>query len=129
MSTSGIIFAAVAGVISVLWILAPLFMKSAQAAGETIMMQKQRERLLVYYDQVLRTIQDLDEDFNMGKLTEDTYAESREQHVQRGIQILQALDEMPEIQVAPQVQLSDEELDARIEAEIASYLTAKTGNA
>ena len=129
MSNVGIVFAAVAGIISILWILSPMLRKQDQVQAETIVMQKQRERLLVHYEQVLRTIRDLDEDFQMGKLTEDIYGESREQNVNRGIQILQALDEMPEIEVAPQSKMSDEELDARIEAEIASYLTAKTGNA
>ena len=56
------------------------------------LLEKQRERLLIYYERVLRNIRDLDEDHALGKIDEDEYTREREEWAQRGVQVLQALD-------------------------------------
>lgn len=126
MSNVGIIISVTAALVGLVWVIFPLLGGRSNTEAASIVQQKQREALPVRYEQVLRTIRDLDEDQAMGKLAPGIYEETREGWVQTGTQILQALDDMPPIEAHA---LSDEALDERIEAEIARYLTAKAGQA
>jgi hypothetical protein len=53
----------------------------------------QHDRLLGLYERVLTTIRDLDEDYSTGKMPEESYRQEREIWSQRGVEVLQALDE------------------------------------
>ncbi len=128
MSTAGILISFIGGLLGGLVIVLPLIFREDVAPTEDTLIQAQREYLLVYYEQVLRTMRDLDEDYDTGKLAEAMYLESREQWIQSGTQILQALDELPTPQVNTATKLGTNEINQRIEAEIQRYLTAKAGN-
>lgn len=95
MSIEGLLISLVLVVATVAWVLWPFLQR--QPAGYTsddIILHKQRERLLVYYERVLTNLRDLDEDHITGKIHDDEYRVEREEWVQRGIQVLKAIDEL-----------------------------------
>ncbi len=54
--------------------------------------ERQRERLKLYYERVLRNIHDLDEDHTTGKLNDVEYRAERERWVKRGVAALKAVE-------------------------------------
>ena len=87
------------------------------------------ESLYEQRDVLYTTIRDLDFDYDTGKLTEEDYLSQREMWVQRGINILKALDALQQQMrdTAPAVDLrapipagTNGDLDAQIEAAVAS---------
>ncbi len=130
MSTEGVLIWAFLAVVVAGWTLYPWLRRqsiSLQAAEE----EKQYERLRVLYERVLSNLRDLDEDHDTGKINDADYAEERELWVQRGIQVLHALDEHEGIQngkakkptrpvKADKADKADKTDDA-IEAAIAAY--------
>ena len=126
MSVEALIISLTLLAITGLWIAAPFFDKSRQQAAEST--QKQRDRLLLHYERALGNIRDLDEDYATGKIQPESYAAEREQWVQRGIQILMALDEVSAKQapVASKSSTADVErsIDNRIEAAVQAHRQA-----
>ncbi|MEP7290517.1 MAG: hypothetical protein ABI835_01985, partial [Chloroflexota bacterium] len=61
MSPQGALFALLLALFVIAWIVMPLLQRSAKTEADPLL-EKQRERLLVYYERVLRNIHDLDED-------------------------------------------------------------------
>lgn len=124
MSVPGLIFALLLALVVVVWIALPLF-ERARRPPEDALLTKQRERLLVYYERVLRNLRDLDEDHALGKLGEAEYTAEREAWAQRGVQVLQALDTLAErSMIAPTAAEDtavDHAIDDAIEAQIQRY--------
>lgn len=125
MSLEGLIIALTLLVLVSLWNAAPLFQSGQQ--GDAASTQRQRERLLVHYERVLSSIRDLEEDHATGKIQSVDYAQEREQSVQRGIQILMALDQLGGRTPAPRKTETranaeiERSVDRQIEAAVAAY--------
>jgi hypothetical protein len=127
MSMAGVLFFLAVTVVTTLLVVIPLLRRDTDLDGQDIRLQKQRERLLVYYERVLTNLRDLDEDHATGKMPDDTYAMEREEWMQRGVQVLKALDSLEDHSMIPasvhdEVAI-DEAIDQTIEAAIASYRT------
>jgi hypothetical protein len=125
MSTEGILLAIVLTGLSLAWVVAPLVRERSARSRSHDAYAKRRERLLVYYERVITNIRDLDEDYTTGKLAQDEYATEREDWVQRGIQVLKALDALEADAPPDEPLLTDEaaidrEIDSVIEAAVAA---------
>lgn len=126
MSTQGILIAVLLAAISLTWVVAPLVRSASGRSRADDVLLKRRERLLIYYERVITNIRDLDEDRATGKIAEADYADEREGWVQRGIQVLKALDgladEPPAIHTSQPVDEAaiDRDIDTSIEAAIAA---------
>lgn len=129
MSTTGILFGLLLAAFVLMWIVLPLFQKRRgepeSATGDDLLVEKQRERLLIYYERVLRNIRDLDEDHALGKIDAVEYQQEREEWAQRGAQVLQALDTLPAKEVIAQTPANDtavdNAIDDAIEAAVRQY--------
>ncbi|MFN8449820.1 MAG: hypothetical protein U0521_14860 [Anaerolineae bacterium] len=128
MSLPGLLFALLLTAFVLVWIVMPLLRREAKSDDDPLLV-KQRERLLVYYERVLRNIRDLDEDHTLGKLDEAQYATEREEWAQRGAQVLQALDTIADrtmIAVTPAEDAAvDRAIDDSIEAAVKRYRQRK----
>src|ERR1043165_4551965 len=124
MSVQGLLFALLLALFVIAWIVMPLLQRSRQGADDPLK-EKQRERLLIYYERVLRNIHDLDEDHALGKIDEGEYARDREEWTERGVQVLQALDTITEKEVIAETSADDASvdhaIDDAIEAAIQTY--------
>ncbi len=124
MSIEGLIVSVILLTLVALWVAAPLLRTDTRQKADEAHLQKQRERLLIYYERVLTNLRDLDEDYSTGKMPEGDYALEREEWVQRGIQVLKALDMLDEhtfIDSPPADDVAvDEAIDHAIEAAIAA---------
>lgn len=128
MSLEGWVFALLLALFVLAWVLMPLFSREkAQAEGDPLP-EKQRERLLVYYERILRNIRDLDEDHALEKIAEDEYLRERAEWAERGVQVLQALDALPQretVAAAPSANSAaaadDDAIDEMIEAAVRRY--------
>jgi hypothetical protein len=102
----------------------PLLRRESETGAESLHLQKQRERLLAYYERVLTNLRDLDEDHATGKMTDDAYATEREDWMQRGVEVLKTLDTLDDHSVVPasvhDEAAVDEAIDDAIETAIAA---------
>jgi hypothetical protein len=124
MSAGGLAFAAVALLLALAWISAPYWRGTSRRAADDDTLAIQRDRLLIYYERVLTNLRDLDEDHATGKMPDADYSLEREEWVQRGIQVLKALDKLDEEQaVAPgaDAEAIDRAIETDIEAAVAAY--------
>lgn len=97
MSVAGLLISSLIVVVVGLWVFIPLLRQpdaGANMSEAASFIAQQRERLVILYERSLRNINDLDEDFNLGKLDQDEYARDREALVQRGIAALQGLERL-----------------------------------
>ncbi|MCC7449462.1 MAG: hypothetical protein IT324_18730 [Anaerolineae bacterium] len=99
MSIEGLVVTVTLMVIVILWVGAPLLRRGTTqqkhnkaTAGQSG--QQQLDRLLTDYARVLNNLRDLDEDHATGKIQTETYEQEREQAVQRGVQLLMAIDKL-----------------------------------
>jgi len=122
MSGAGLAFGLVILLAALAWIGAPLLRREKHKA-EDAGAERQRDRLLLVYERVLNTIRDLDEDHSTGKIGQADYEAERETWVQRGIQVLKALDRLDAQHVydAPD---DDEAIDRAIDDEIEQAVAA-----
>jgi hypothetical protein len=115
---------AIFALIGVAMILKPLLTSARiTAPGE----ERTTEELESMYQTVLDTIHSLDEDYNTGKLAAASYQAERTYWVERGVQLLAALDKKDDIDLTsdkPDI-VSDEHLDDAIEQALAAYRNAK----
>ena len=120
MSYEGLFVSLVIAAVVVWLIASPLLRRDKRRTGIDA---QARERLLTYYERVLTNIRDLDEDHATGKLLDADHATEREAWVQRGIQVLRALDELDAgtITVDLDEAAVDEATDAALEAAIRAY--------
>lgn len=125
MSIEGIIVSLVILLLAAAIVALPLWRGRGQAAAANALLQKQRERLLVYYERVLTNIRDLDEDYTTGKIASENYTQERETWMQRGIQVLRALDDLHSHSLihgaVKDTAAADEAIDSAIEASIQAY--------
>src|SRR5258706_14519590 len=94
MSVAGLVFGLILLLAALIWIGTPLLRREKFRLEDNVVLQKQRERLLLIYERVLTNIRDLDEDHTTGKMQTADYESERETWVQRGIQVLKAMDNM-----------------------------------
>ncbi|HRL14676.1 MAG TPA: hypothetical protein PKX07_22530 [Aggregatilineales bacterium] len=104
------------------FVLLPLLRRRRAANAETAL-ATQRDRLVVYYERVLRNVQDLDEDYQTGKLNAGEYEAEREQWVQRGVAALKAMEDSHALVAAAPADTAvlDREIEAAIEAAVGAY--------
>jgi len=124
MSLPGLIMGLVIVVGVLLFVAGPLFQRPITTTSDDVLIEKQRERLLIVYERVLGNIRDLDEDHTTHKMSDEDYTNERELWVQRGIQVLKTLDaldakNMVTTSVSPED--IDRAIDKRIEAAVAAY--------
>lgn len=128
MSLPGIVFALLLAAFVIVWVGLPLLRRDTSTEADPLL-SKQRERLLVYYERVLRNIHDLDEEHALGKINDEQYAVDREDWTQRGVQVLQALDTIADralIAATPAEDAAvDRAIDDTIEAAIQRYRQQK----
>lgn len=115
MSLPGLLFALLLTAFVLLWIVTPILQRRNAASADDALLDKQRERLLIYYERVLRNIHDLDEDYALAKTDEADYQREREEWAQRGAQVLQALDTLPGGQVIAPTPAEDTAVDNAID--------------
>lgn len=89
MSIEALVLTLTLTAICALWIAAPLLRNARGLSGKEAL---ERDRLLTAYDRLLTNIRDLDEDFATGKIAAEAYQPEREALIQRGIDMLTALD-------------------------------------
>lgn len=124
MSSAGWLLAAALLLLALVWVLRPLLRPDRRQSGDALLLQKQRERVLLVYERVLTNIRDLDEDHSTGKMPSADYAFERELWVQRGIQALRTLDELDAqraVTASGDVETIDRAIDERIEAAVQAY--------
>lgn len=122
MSLPGLLFALLLTAFVLMWIVTPMLQRQRATPSEDALLDKQRERLLLYYERVLRNIRDLDEDHALGKTDEDDYQREREEWAQRGAQVLQALDTLPKREVLAETPAEDRAVDNAIDDAIESAI-------
>jgi hypothetical protein len=122
MSLPGLLFALLLTAFVLMWLVAPMLQKQRATPSEDALLDKQRERLLLYYERVLRNIRDLDEDHALGKTDADEYQQEREEWAQRGAQVLQALDTLPKREVIAATPAEDRAVDSAIDDAIESAI-------
>jgi hypothetical protein len=132
MSTGGLFLSVVIFILGALWLAQPILRRKTAYNGTS--QAKEREVLLTEYERVLSTIRDLDEDFNIGKLSKAAYDAERSYRTKQGVEILQALEKLgvskPAEKLKKQAKAqpdADAVLDAAIEQAIASYVSATSG--
>ena len=123
MSIAGSVFGLIILLVTLVVIGAPLFRRQTIRVGDDALLQKQRERLLLIYERVLTNIRDLDEDHTTGKMQTADYETEREIWVQRGIQVLKAMDRLDEQQIITDA-VDDEGIDQAIDDEIEQAIAA-----
>ena len=123
MSSAGSIFGIIMLLAALILIGAPLFRHKNKRVGDDALLQKQRERLLLIYERVLTNIRDLEEDHTTEKMQTGDYEIEREIWVQRGIQVLKALDRLEEQHIIADV-VDDEGIDQAIDDEIEQAIAA-----
>ena len=124
MSVPGLFMGLVILIGILLFVLSPLARPTSAGTPVDLLIEKQRERLLMVYERVLGNIRDLDEDLTTNKMSETDYATERELWVQRGIQVLKSLDALKTKQILTTSSVAediDRAIDNRIEAAIAAY--------
>ena len=97
-------------VLVVLFISRPLFEKQSVAVSQT---EHDLSALLAERDRILSALQELDFDYSLKKIPEDEYPAQRTRLVQKGADVLRAIDELQEEQSA-------EDAEGRLEAAIAA---------
>jgi len=132
MSIEGLIVSFILLLVVVVLVAAPLLRRTSTYQTDDARIQKQHERLLVYYERVLTNIRDLDEDHALGKMLDADYELEREEWVQRGIQVLKALDNLQAHSIIPETvnddAAVDEAIDDAIEAAIRAYRKSPAKN-
>jgi hypothetical protein len=128
MSLGGIVFFLIMLALTAALVAAPLFRRANESQRRDLRLEKQQERLLAYYERVLNNLRDLDEDHATGKMPDEAYVEERETWVQRGVQVLKAIDSLEEASMVPASVHDDAALDEAIDSAIESAVAAYRGS-
>jgi hypothetical protein len=124
MSLEGLLFGLIVALGAAIWIGLPLLQRNKSQRSDEILIQKQRERLVIYYERVLTNMRDLDEDHATDKMLTSDYEIERESWIQRGIQALKALDKLDASQPLPSTSdeaAIDQTIEHTIEDAVAAY--------
>lgn len=130
MESQSLILGIIIAILSALIVLWPFITASRDEESA----ESRMEQLVAQRDAIYATIRDLDFDFETGKLTEADYRAEREAWVERGVEVLKAIDALQEetgvsIPAGPAPEetpppdgseRADLDFDAQIEAAIAS---------
>jgi hypothetical protein len=126
MTVEALVLCGVLAALMLVGILAP-FRRGGRASAAAMAYQRQRDALLVYYQQVTSSLRDLDDDFHAGRLSNQDYADDRERWMQRGVQILRALDELDAANPAlAQAAVAQDDVEQHIEAAVRRYIDEQT---
>ncbi|MCU0511974.1 MAG: hypothetical protein MUE40_05310 [Anaerolineae bacterium] len=126
MSTTGLIISLVILAFGLAWIASPLLGRARRKGASTL----ERDELLTRYERVLSAIRDLDEDYQTGKLNAEAYQEERSVWAQRGVLVLQRLEEQGGLPRAgadfrPAAAADTSHVDDELEAAVARYVQSK----
>jgi hypothetical protein len=97
-------------VLVVLFISRPLFEKQSVLVSQT---EHDLSAMLAERDRILTALQELDFDYSLNKIPEGEYPAQRTRLIQKGADVLRAIDEL-------QAERSTEDTDGRLEAAIAA---------
>jgi hypothetical protein len=129
MSDEGLIIAFFLTGLVLIFVGMPIVSPEKKRDDSDPLAEKQRERLLVYYERVLRNIRDLDEDYALDKIAREEYEDERKVWAARGVQVLKALDTLTD---QPMIEPTDAEdaavdnaIDDAIEAAVRKARLAK----
>jgi hypothetical protein len=125
MSIGGLVFFLLLLSGTALLVVVPLLRRESQSGVDALHIQKQRERLLVYYERVLTNLRDLDEDYTTGKMPDEAYATEREEWMQRGVEVLSTLDALDNHSVIPAAVQDDAAVDEAIDDAIEAAIAAR----
>lgn len=136
MDIAAIVIVLVIAGVGLLWLAFPFFNRAGLQA-EGAFKQRDREKLLVDYERILTTIRELDDDFRLGKLSQETYQMEREAWAEQGTILVEQLEKLKASTPSrppkskppkgPQPD-ADSDLDAALEQAIAKYAKAKSGS-
>jgi hypothetical protein len=104
-------------ILVVIYISRPLMERSSTSGNYP---ERDISNLLAERDQVVATIQELDDDYNLGKIPSENYPSQRLTLLQNGVEILRKIDDH---QVAPASMTTEDRLEAAI---VARRLTLDT---
>ncbi|MBK8135609.1 MAG: hypothetical protein KA401_01645 [Anaerolineae bacterium] len=93
MSIEAVVVSAVMILLALYLVITP-FRSTQTVSPAALQFQRQRDALLVYYQQVTSSLRDLQEDSASGKIPPEEFEVEHEKWMQRGVQILQALQEL-----------------------------------
>jgi hypothetical protein len=93
MSGFGLLITAVLLVVALAWLALPWLRKS-RAGSVDPAQARERDALLTSYERILNTIRDLDEDFQVGKLSQAAYTAERARWAEQGAATLEALEKI-----------------------------------
>lgn len=115
-----------AGGAALAWVILPLL----YASNEEKLEDAERERLLILYEQVLRAVRELDDDYAMGKVPEGEYNIEREEWMARGVQLLELMGDKPEdVRVTAQANQQEQERPAAVPQDIDDAIEAAVARA
>lgn len=122
MSILGLIISISLFLIAIVVVARPILRPRDITERDDLQMQRQRDRVQVYYERVLTNIRDLDEDHATGKIDEADYRDEREVWVHRGIRLLRVGDGLDARQSLVTGRDADADtIDEAIEAAISAY--------
>jgi type II secretory pathway component PulM len=124
VSVPGLIAALALTALVILFIAAP-FWRRSQASTAQAAADLQRERVLAYYERVLRNMRDLDEDHALGKLDEAGYQRDRALWAEKGVQALRLLDTLEAGSPAVLPSGDAAELDTAVERAIQAAMDSR----
>lgn len=137
MDIAAIVIVLVIAGLGLFWLAFP-FINRAGLQAEGVFKQRDREKLLVDYERVLTAIRELDDDYRLGKLSQETYQTEREAWAEQGTALVEQLDKLKGPAAPPRPPISkppkgpqpdaDSDLDAALEQAIAKYVKAKSGS-
>jgi len=131
MSTEGLAVSVLVVLAFAVWVALPFVQRvpgsrrGAANSGDNNIVARQRERLQIYYQRVLRNVHDLDEDNATGKLNPDEYTVERARWVQRGVEALRTLETLDAQHLVAPAQADaaaiDEAIDRAIETAVSGH--------
>lgn len=115
MSVTGLLFAFALSAALLVWVLLPLL--RGRDRRMSLLLDRQRERALAFYERALTNVHDLDEDHATGKISPEEYQAERAFWVDQGVRVLKLLDELDERhQIVDDPEADDRAIDEAIEA-------------
>jgi hypothetical protein len=92
MSGGGLIVSIVMLVAGIAWLVLPYVRSEKARGGAEDQKQRDQLKLSAAYERALLTVRDLDEDYQVGKLSQEAYASERARWVEEGAALLEALE-------------------------------------
>ncbi len=93
MSGIGLLIAVVLLAAAVAWLALP-WLRRGRAGALDPALARERDALLTSYERILSAIRDLDEDFQVGKLSQEAYASERARWAEQGAAALETLEKL-----------------------------------